>query len=101
VVVLANVFEEEGIEGVLDVAYRLYMSDTMSISASAAAIFCSDVGWGRPPKRKDMIAVVDDKLLCRPEGVVWFLEYVKLKWSFVAMDSRVFAEVSSEERRFG
>ena len=44
--------------GLLDVSYRLYMSETMSISASAAAIFCSDDGWGRPPKRKDMIAVV-------------------------------------------
>lgn len=38
--------------------YRLYMSETMSISASAAAIFCSDESWGRPPKRKDMIVCV-------------------------------------------
>ena len=38
--------------------YRLYMSETMSISASAAAIFCSDESWGRPPKRKDMFICV-------------------------------------------
>jgi hypothetical protein len=35
--------------------YRLYMSETMSISASAAAIFCSEESWGRPPKRKDIL----------------------------------------------
>jgi hypothetical protein len=36
--------------------YRLYMSETMSISASAAAIFSAEEGWGRapPPKRKDI-----------------------------------------------
>jgi hypothetical protein len=40
------------------VAYRLYISETMSISASAAAIFCSDESWGRPPpKRKDIVNV--------------------------------------------
>lgn len=31
------------------------MSETISISASAAAIFCSDESWGRPPKRKDIL----------------------------------------------
>ena len=35
----------------------LNMSETISISVSAAAIFSADVGWGRPPpKRKDMLA---------------------------------------------
>jgi hypothetical protein len=38
-------------------AYRLYMSETMSISASACAIFCSDESCGRPPKRKDIVCV--------------------------------------------
>lgn len=36
-------------------AYRLYMSDTMSISASACAIFCSEESCGLPPKRKDIL----------------------------------------------
>jgi len=37
-------------------AYRLYMSETISISVSAAAIFCSEESWGRPPpKRKDIL----------------------------------------------
>jgi len=40
----------------LSVVYRLYMSETMSISASAAAIFSAEEGWGRPaPKRKDIL----------------------------------------------
>jgi hypothetical protein len=39
--------------------YRLYISDTMSISASACAIFCSDEICGRPPMpKKDMLCVV-------------------------------------------
>lgn len=38
------------------ITYRLYMSETISISASAAAIFSAEEGWGRPPKRKDMVA---------------------------------------------
>jgi hypothetical protein len=33
------------------------MSDTISISASAAAIFCSEESWGRPPKRKDILYI--------------------------------------------
>lgn len=38
------------------VPYRLNMSDTMSTSISAAAIFSADVGCGRPPpKRKDIV----------------------------------------------
>jgi hypothetical protein len=41
-------------------AYRLNMSDTISISASAAAIFSADVGCGRPPpKRKDILEWVE------------------------------------------
>ena len=37
----------------------LYMSETMSISASAAAIFSADEGCGRPPpKRKDISVVM-------------------------------------------
>lgn len=36
--------------------YRLNMSETISISVSAAAIFCSDEGCGRPPNReKDIL----------------------------------------------
>lgn len=42
--------------GLLCSVYRLYMSETMSISASAAAIFSAEEGWGRPPpKRKDIL----------------------------------------------
>ena len=39
-------------------SYRLYMSLTMSISASAWAIFCSLEIWGRPPMpKKDILSV--------------------------------------------
>jgi hypothetical protein len=39
-------------------SYRLYMSLTMSISASAWAIFCSLEIWGRPPMpKKDILNV--------------------------------------------
>jgi hypothetical protein len=38
--------------------YREYMSETMSISASACAIFCSEEIWGWRPKRKDILAVL-------------------------------------------
>lgn len=39
--------------------YWLNMLETISISASAAAIFSAEEGCGRaPPKRKDMLAVV-------------------------------------------
>ena len=41
----------------LFVSYLLNMSDTISISVSAAAIFSADEGWGRPPKRKDILLV--------------------------------------------
>jgi hypothetical protein len=57
------------------------MSETISISASAAAIFCSEESWGRPPKRKDILygirvymyrsvwlMVIDSDLLAK---VVW------------------------------
>jgi hypothetical protein len=38
--------------------YRLYMSETMSISASACAIFCSEEIWGLAPMpKKDMVDV--------------------------------------------
>lgn len=37
--------------------YWLNMPETISISASAAAIFSAEEGWGRPPpKRKDILA---------------------------------------------
>lgn len=39
-------------------AYREYMSETMSISASAWAIFCSEESWGWRPKRKDIVGFV-------------------------------------------
>jgi hypothetical protein len=40
----------------LDVTYWLNMLETISISASAAAIFSAEEGWGRaPPKRKDIL----------------------------------------------
>jgi hypothetical protein len=51
-------------------AYRLYMSETMSISASACAIFCSDESCGRPPKRKDIVCV---------GGVDWLVMYMRVK----------------------
>ena len=40
--------------------YWLNILETISISASAAAIFSAEEGWGRapPPKRKDMFAVL-------------------------------------------
>ena len=34
---------------------RVSMSLTISTSVSAAAIFCSEESWGRPPKRKDIL----------------------------------------------
>lgn len=37
--------------------YRLNMSDTISTSVSAAAIFSAEESWGRPPKRKDIFVV--------------------------------------------
>lgn len=40
----------------------MYISETISISASAAAIFSADVGCGRPPKRKDMLGKFDERL---------------------------------------
>lgn len=40
------------------VTYRLNKSETISTSVSAAAIFCSEESWGRPPKRKDMVTSV-------------------------------------------
>jgi hypothetical protein len=43
----------EGMEGH---SYRLYISDTMSISASACAIFCSLEIWGFAPKNMDIFA---------------------------------------------
>ena len=51
--------EEDG--GVLrgSGTYRAYMSETMSISASAWAIFCSEESCGWRPKRNDMLAVYD------------------------------------------
>lgn len=33
------------------------MSDTISTSSSAAAIFSADESWGRPPKRKDIFRI--------------------------------------------
>lgn len=39
--------------------YRLSMSETISTSSSAAAIFSADDSCGRPPKRKDMVYGVD------------------------------------------
>lgn len=39
------------------------MSETISTSVSAAAIFSADESWGRPPKRKDMIAARVDRYL--------------------------------------
>lgn len=35
--------------------YRLSMSETISTSSSAAAIFSADESCGRPPNRKDMV----------------------------------------------
>ena len=35
---------------------RVYMSDTMSISASACASFCSEESWGWRLKRKDILS---------------------------------------------
>ena len=49
--------------------YREYMSETMSISASAWAIFCSEEICGWRPKRNDMMAVVDGEVDWRLLGV--------------------------------
>ena len=38
--------------------YLLNMSETISTSVSAAAIFSAEESWGRPPKRKDMLRSV-------------------------------------------
>ena len=41
-----------------DATYWLNMLETISISASAAAIFSAEEGWGRPwPKRKDIFSM--------------------------------------------
>lgn len=42
----------------VSMTYRLNKSETISTSVSAAAIFCSEESWGRPPKRKDMVTSV-------------------------------------------
>lgn len=36
--------------------YLLNMSDTISTSVSAAAIFSAEESWGLPPKRKDIVS---------------------------------------------
>lgn len=41
-----------------DCAYWLNMLETISISASAAAIFSAEEGCGLWPKRKDILAVM-------------------------------------------
>jgi hypothetical protein len=38
-------------------AYRVNMSEIISTSVSAAAIFCSEDILGWPPKRKDIVMV--------------------------------------------
>jgi len=53
--VIKSVTHSESIK-VRTCSNRLNMSDTISISVSAAAIFSADDSWGRPPKRKDMTA---------------------------------------------
>jgi hypothetical protein len=58
--------------------YRLYISLTISISASACAIFCSEDNCGLPPRpKKDIFAYYVDRifnrrlgLLCRLGGVL-------------------------------
>lgn len=47
-------------------AYRVNMSEIISTSVSAAAIFCSEDILGWPPKRKDIV-MVDGGLV----GRVW------------------------------
>ncbi len=37
---------------------RLNMSETISTSVSAAAIFSAEESWGRLPKRKDIVVLV-------------------------------------------
>lgn len=56
-----------------EMAYREYMSDTMSISASAWAIFCSEEIWGWRLKRKDMLVVVWEQARRRgrKRWIVW------------------------------
>jgi hypothetical protein len=56
--------------------HRLYISETISISASACAIFCSDEICGRPPMpKKDMLICFDfESASCRDDwcGVLVF-----------------------------
>ena len=40
-------------------ANLLNMSETISTSVSAAAIFSAEESWGRPPKRKDIVSGTD------------------------------------------
>ena len=50
-------------------AHRLNISDTISISVSAAAIFSEDEGCGRPPlKRKDMTIEIEAGLMTSRAG---------------------------------
>ena len=41
----------------LSVSFNISV-ETISTSVSAAAIFCSEESWGRPPKRKDIVTSV-------------------------------------------
>lgn len=48
----------EGKEGTdANASYRLNISETISTSVSAAAIFSAEDIFGGPPKRKDMVMV--------------------------------------------
>ena len=44
--------------------YLLNMSETISTSVSAAAIFSAEESWGRPPKRKDIVIRTDCFSVC-------------------------------------
>ena len=55
----------EGKEEGGDFSYRLNMSDIISTSVSAFAIFSAEESWGLPPKRKDMVAAFWDVELGR------------------------------------
>lgn len=41
----------------MELTNRLNMSEIISTSVSAAAIFCSELILGGPPKRKDILAM--------------------------------------------
>lgn len=74
------------------------MSDTISTSVSAAAIFSAEESWGRPPKRKD---IFEGGGKCEPAswitvgGRVCLGERVVVRGGVLSFQARVTGEETS------